>query len=656
MKYKKLPLLILGCLFVVAPLTSCNSKKETTPDNEETPTKEVFYTINFVNYDGSTLQSDQVKEGELPEYKGETPKKEKNAKFSYTFKGWDREIVKASANATYTALYSQSINSYTIKFVDYDGTTLQSESLQYGEMPEYKGSEPTRESTTQYTYTFNGWDEEVKEVIGNYIYTATYSTSTRLYQVTFDTNGGTQVAPQTVEYGQCAERPSDPTKDPSADTYYIFDNWDYDFLTPITGPTTISANWVEVSPSSHGSECVYIHYPTHSPTAESNGYKEFWYCPIHDEYVMDSVPEAYRIVEAGSAFDGTISSTDPRCIKYIYDENHEDLTMYSYGADMFSMRDNDFETSSVTYHENAYDCLLGYIDDQFYTFRIDLPRIDFTKYPTVEMDVLAPDWNVNNRIGPEADQLTYQTVYGGNKDQGHIKLSYKSSGLVMEFNSIEYASTLAFSRTFTDTDIINGLKSAYFYVQNKWNRVLKIQNIQISTYRAPESIYSYAGDTTKLSVVNGDVKLPDSADWNITNTYHYATNNTALVVDGNANPGALEVTLPLINFSQYTSQGEIRFKFGVKNNGEPMYFGAGASKVSLGTNSPTSESSNNNGYVNWEMIIRNNEAFVHNTYENHDYSISLTTGMRNGTERIVVSGGPTSIWRRYLFVDFYLYF
>jgi len=86
------------------------------------------------------------------------------------------------------------------------------------------------------------------------------------------------------------------------------------------------------------------------------------------------------------------------------------------------------------------------------------------------MDVNAPDWYQPNKIGPELDDLSYQTVYGGNKDKGKIKFSYKTTGLLMEFNSIEYADQLAFSKIITDDDIIHGLKSAYFYLTDKWDR------------------------------------------------------------------------------------------------------------------------------------------------------------------------------------------
>ncbi len=628
-------------------MTSCDKKKKAdVPVNE--------YTIKFVDYDNFLLSTLKVKEGAVPVYDGEEPYRDPTREYSYTFAGWTPELVAATQDATYKATYTEEVRKYTIRFVNDDGTELQKESLPYGSTPVYKGTTPTKDATAQYTYTFENWDKPIEAVKKNATYTATYSSVVNSYLVTFNTHGGSNINSQTVPYGGHVTQPADPTKDPTGDAYYFFEGWDFDFdNTVVTGPITINASWYEADSSMpHGNDCVYIHYPQYLPRSGDYGYKEFWYCPVHHEYVM-ALPSATHIIEATSSFDGEILSTDERYISLIYDENHLPLTEYAYGADQYLVDEGEYETWKVTYQENGFDCLLYSYDSNKLLWRIELPRIDYTRYPTVSMKVDAPNWYEGNMMGPEADQLTYHTVYGGNKDQGKIKLTLTHAGLHMEFNSIEYAATLAFERTFTDTNIINGLAPAYFYTEDLYDRHMIISNITLSTSRTPEDIYSYAGDTTKLSVVNGDVKLPESIDYSIIGN-GYGTNDTSLLIEGNANPGAAVITLPAVNLNQYTSIGTVSFKFGVRNNNEHMHFGSGDSKVDLGTNAPNSETNNNNGYVNWEMLITASEAHIHNKYENHDYSISLTTGMRNGTERIVLSGGGTSIYRRYLVCDFYL--
>ena len=70
------------------------------------PAQPVFYTIRFLNYDGSELQSTQVLEGDMPAYTGTTPTKPEDDDNTYAFNGWSPAIVAASADADYTAQFT----------------------------------------------------------------------------------------------------------------------------------------------------------------------------------------------------------------------------------------------------------------------------------------------------------------------------------------------------------------------------------------------------------------------------------------------------------------------------------------------------------------------------------------------------------------------
>ena len=64
------------------------------------------YTVRFLNWDGSVLQSTQVEKGKMPQYTGATPTKPSDSQYSYTFSGWTPQIVAATADATYTATFT----------------------------------------------------------------------------------------------------------------------------------------------------------------------------------------------------------------------------------------------------------------------------------------------------------------------------------------------------------------------------------------------------------------------------------------------------------------------------------------------------------------------------------------------------------------------
>ena len=132
------------------------------------------YKIDFVDEDGTVLQSEEIEYGETPVFKGEKPTKEKTAEFTYAFGGWDNEIETVTCDATYTATYTETVNEYEIKFVNEDGTVLQTSIVPYGETPEFTFVTPTKASDGKYTYAFDGWDEEIDKVTGDKTYTATF--------------------------------------------------------------------------------------------------------------------------------------------------------------------------------------------------------------------------------------------------------------------------------------------------------------------------------------------------------------------------------------------------------------------------------------------------------------------------------------------------
>ena len=65
----------------------------------------VSYTITFVNWDGSNLQTSNVTEGEMPQYTSTTPTRPDDGENIYTFIGWTPKIVPATEDAIYTATY-----------------------------------------------------------------------------------------------------------------------------------------------------------------------------------------------------------------------------------------------------------------------------------------------------------------------------------------------------------------------------------------------------------------------------------------------------------------------------------------------------------------------------------------------------------------------
>ena len=63
---------------------------------------------------------------------------------------------------------------YNVKFVNDDGTELQSDELEYGATPAYTGETPVKAETDDYKYVFVGWNPEISPVTGDIVYKATF--------------------------------------------------------------------------------------------------------------------------------------------------------------------------------------------------------------------------------------------------------------------------------------------------------------------------------------------------------------------------------------------------------------------------------------------------------------------------------------------------
>ena len=70
------------------------------------------YTISFQNWDGTDLQTNVYKHGDVVTYNGEVPTRPSTAQYDYTFSGWSPNMsYTATGEVTYTAqLMKQSAN------------------------------------------------------------------------------------------------------------------------------------------------------------------------------------------------------------------------------------------------------------------------------------------------------------------------------------------------------------------------------------------------------------------------------------------------------------------------------------------------------------------------------------------------------------------
>jgi len=166
------------------------------------------YTITFKNWNDTVLQTGTYDHGNA--VTAPTATKTADAQYTYTFDHWSPNVnYTAEADAEYTAVFTSTLNQYTITFKNWDGSILEAKEWKYGELPSYTGT-PTRPADTEFTYTFSGWDHAINTVTGEDVYIAQYNGATNSYVLTVSGDNGITTGSGTYQYGKTADITATP--------------------------------------------------------------------------------------------------------------------------------------------------------------------------------------------------------------------------------------------------------------------------------------------------------------------------------------------------------------------------------------------------------------------------------------------------------------
>ncbi len=195
------------------------------------------FKVTFVNDDGTVLQSTDVAYGTMPSYTGSTPTKAATAQYTYTFTGWSPALTTVTGEATYTAQYSKTVNSYTITWKyetdETSGYKTESGTYNYGEHPVFNnGVNPVKTSATDKYYRFEGWKLEGQDiwfdndtyVTGDATYVAQFKEIAAPRTVTWVIDGVSQETKW--EVGETPAYIGTPAKADKNGMKYTFAGWD----------------------------------------------------------------------------------------------------------------------------------------------------------------------------------------------------------------------------------------------------------------------------------------------------------------------------------------------------------------------------------------------------------------------------------------------
>ncbi len=348
------------------------------------------YTVSFdMNGHGSQVSAQTVFEGDAA-VKPADPKAN-----NYKFKGWytsGGELFDFSApitgDVTLYAAWESTTNhnlwlpilgeltrTFTVKFESNGGSAVADQTVMNGKtvtMP----ADPTKDN-----YNFIGWytdaalTEEFDPTTAVKKNITLYAKWVKItYTVSFETNGGSAVANQTVEHGKTVTKPADPTKE-----NFTFAGWftdealtaEYDFTATVTKSITLYAKWDAVANG-------------FSVTFESNGGT-----PVASQNVSAGgkamlPPEP---VKPGFIFTGWATSPLGGTMWNFSHYVTESMTLYAIWATVadVSLDTPDPDVEIYSFNTDVYDVLVGTSDEVTFTSEI------FTNIELSDTDVSVVD-------------------------------------------------------------------------------------------------------------------------------------------------------------------------------------------------------------------------------------------------------------------------
>lgn len=186
------------------------------------------YTVTFMN--GADIHNQQTNVG----HGGAASAPDVPVREGHTFTGWDKTYNNIVADTIVNALFT--INQYTITFDTDGGSGVAAITQDFGT------AVTAPSPPTKLYHTFTGWDPALPTTIPANNITLTAQWGANEYTITFDSVGGSAVAPITQAYNTPVTAPDNPTK-----SHNTFSGWAP--AVPATMPgdnLTVFAQWNQV--------------------------------------------------------------------------------------------------------------------------------------------------------------------------------------------------------------------------------------------------------------------------------------------------------------------------------------------------------------------------------------------------------------------------
>ena len=187
------------------------------------------YTVQWLDADGSLLESQSYEEGEVEPTTKKIPKRADDESNSYTFSGWDDGTWDSTGTVkTYKPVFTKTPVTYTVKWLDEDGSVLDSQAYSKGEAEPTTNKIPTRADDEDNSYTFSNWDDGTWDSTGTVkTYTPVFTATPLTCTVEWLDGYGHVLDRQSYRKGEDEPTTNEiPTRADDERNSYTFSGWD----------------------------------------------------------------------------------------------------------------------------------------------------------------------------------------------------------------------------------------------------------------------------------------------------------------------------------------------------------------------------------------------------------------------------------------------
>ncbi|MCF0215361.1 MAG: InlB B-repeat-containing protein [Fibrobacteraceae bacterium] len=392
----------------------------------------------------------EYKYGEMPSCE-EVPVKAADALYTYEFAGWNPEIVKVTGEATYKAVFKETVKKYMITYVNSENC---SDKYDYGVTPSCS-EKPAKAAEDQYRFEFVSWEKEIP-VVEDTSYNALYNKFAMIDVVVEDkVVDSVKVCVETVDGTEC-----DTIVDYVLPEYPEGENhecWDVNGECKQPGDSVVVNKDTEIKARDNSYTVTFM-----------NGEE------VHDEQVVaynDSAQTPMDPVREGSVFKGW----DADFSKVV-----KNMTINAIFAAI--------DTVYIVIDEKPVDSVIVAEGD---SVEYTLPELDTNKYEC---------WAVNGKC--VEDSVIY--VHAGDEIKAYVGeyyVTFFNGEKVIEVDTVEYKG----SATAPADSTVEAPEGYWF---NGWDKDFSVitadLDVNAQFVKVDTALVIVGGDTTKIPVAKGD--------------------------------------------------------------------------------------------------------------------------------------------------------